>query len=100
MASAEASSASALLIEMDDTGMRKQRHAYLSAYEQLSRIIEPFGPLDRQAGVNMYQGVDIVNHKSKTHALTPIGVLLVAVERLRLWEARLQEPDQGNVVSK
>ena len=92
MASADTSSKSELSMELDDTEVRKQRYAYSSVYQQLAKIIEPFGPVDRKKGVNVYEGVDIVNHKSKSHALNPIGVLLIAVERLRRGEEELHEP--------
>ena len=78
-------------------GIRKQKQAYASVYEQLAEIVETFGPLNRQEGVNMYKGVDIVNQQSESHALTPVGVLLVAVEKLGRWKAGLHTSKPGDM---
>ncbi|MCJ1241428.1 hypothetical protein MMC14_009433 [Varicellaria rhodocarpa] len=97
MASAVTSNKPKFLPGSNEIETRKQKQAYASVYEQLAQIVEPFGPLNRQEGVNMYKGVDIVNQRSESHALTPIGVLLIAVEKLGRWEAGLHASKPGNM---
>lgn len=65
---------------------REYELAFRAAYEQLHHLVECYGPLNREKNVNVYGGVDMVDHQFKTLPLNPLGVMVVASAKIRQWQ--------------
>ncbi|KAI9872798.1 MAG: hypothetical protein M1830_001182 [Pleopsidium flavum] len=67
---------------------RQSSHQALDdAYQQLHNLIERYGPLNRGRSVNMFKGVDMIDHQLSGLPLNKLGVMVVAAAKIKQWEA-------------
>jgi len=57
------------------------------AYRQLHELVKRYGPLNRGKGVNMFEGVDMIDHQIQGLPLNKLGVMVVAAAKIKQWEA-------------
>ena len=65
---------------------------------ELREWAESHGPMLRAEGINMYQAVDIINHSKPGQPLNGVGLLAIAVEKLKTLDhvmEFLREQDVG-----
>ncbi|MCJ1251862.1 hypothetical protein MMC30_009100 [Trapelia coarctata] len=58
-------------------------NAGIAAYKELEEWAEKHGPLLRYPGVNMYRGIDMLDNSKSGRPLNRLGLLAVAVEKLK-----------------
>ena len=71
--------------------------AFAEAMHDLARIVERYGPLDRRLGVNIYKGLDLIDHRFANHPLNKVGIIVVAVQKLRQAEEMLAQQFRANL---
>lgn len=58
-----------------------------AACEGLRHLTERYGPLIRGKGVNMFKGVDMIDHRLSGLPLNKLGIIVVAMAKMKQWEA-------------
>jgi len=66
---------------------QRPQQALSDAYQQLHSLIELYGPLNRGKSVNMFKGVDMIDHQLSGLPLNKLGVMVVAAAKIKQWEA-------------
>ncbi|MCJ1367230.1 hypothetical protein MMC16_006362 [Acarospora aff. strigata] len=61
------------------------------AYQQLHEVVERYGPLNREKGVNVFRGVDMIDHQHSELPLNNLGVMVVATAKIKQWEAVVEQ---------
>lgn len=66
---------------------RSAQHALNDAFGRLHNLVERYGPLNRGQGVNLFGGMDMIDHQVQGLPLNKLGVMVVAAAKIRQWEA-------------
>ena len=64
---------------------------FAQAHHQLAEAVERYGPLDRGKRVNTFQDTDLVDQRAEGLPLSKLGVIVVATQKLKQWEAVVGE---------
>jgi hypothetical protein len=64
--------------------------AVTEAFRELRQWTESHGPLHREKGANMLSGVDMVDHSDPLRSLSRLGVIGIAVEKLKQLDRLLE----------
>lgn len=69
--------------------------ATAEAFRELRQLTEKHGPLHRDKGRNMRSGLDIVDQSDPSRPLTRLGVIAIAVEKLKQLDRMLRIMNRG-----